>query len=98
MCLAIFWVVTKNKDIKRYNRSLTEEIKWNTKKKKKIDCYKGGASQIAQDVKNPHINAGDTKDAGSIPGSGRSPFQYSCLENSMGRGTWWATVHGATKS
>ena len=47
-------------------------------------------------------NAGDT---GSIPGSGRSaregngnPLQYSCLENSMDRGTWWATVHGVAKS
>ena len=42
---------------------------------------------------------------GSIPGSGRSPgegngnpFQYSCLENPMARGAWWATVHGVVKS
>ena len=56
-------------------------------------------------VKNPPANAGDTKDAGSIPGSGRSPavvnsnpFQYSCLENSMNRGGWWATVHGGARS
>ena len=42
---------------------------------------------------------------GSIPGLGRSPgeendypLQYSCLENSMDRGAWWATVHGVTKS
>ena len=46
-------------------------------------------------------NAGDM---GSIPGSGRSPgegngnsLQYSCLENSMDRGAWWATVHRVTK-
>ena len=45
-----------------------------------------------------------TGDSGSIPG-GRSPgvengnpLQYSCLENSMDRGAWWATVHGAAKS
>ena len=45
------------------------------------------------------------RDVGSIPGWGRSPeggngnpFQYSCLENSMDRGAWWATAHGATKS
>ena len=45
------------------------------------------------------------KDLGLIPGSGRSPgegngnpFQYSCLENSMDRGAWQATVHGVTKS
>ena len=44
------------------------------------------------------------KDLGLIPGSGRSPeegngnpFQYSCLENSMDRGAWWATVHGVAK-
>ena len=53
-------------------------------------------------VKNPPANAGE---AGSIPGSGRSPgegngnpLQYSCLENPMDRGAWWATVHGVTKS
>ena len=49
-------------------------------------------------VKNPPVNAGD---AGLIPGSGRSPgerncnpLQYSCLENSMDRGAWWAITHG----
>ena len=47
----------------------------------------------------------DTRDMGSIPGSGRShgvgngtPFQYSCLGNPMDRGPWWATVHGVAKS
>ena len=56
-------------------------------------------------VKNLPADAGDIKGAGSIPGSGRSPggghgnpLQYSCLENSMDRGTWWATVHGVAKS
>ena len=56
-------------------------------------------------VKYPLANAGDTGDAGLIPGSGRSPgvgngnpLQYSCLENSMDRRTWWAPVHGVTKS
>ena len=45
------------------------------------------------------------EDTGSIPGSGRSPgggygnsVQYSCLENPMDRGTWWATVHRVTKN
>ena len=44
-------------------------------------------------------------DPGSIPGSGRSPgegngnpLQYSCLENPMDRGAWWATIHGVAKS
>ena len=52
-------------------------------------------------VKNPPASAGDT---GSIPGSENSPgegngtpLQYSCVENSMDRGTWQATVHGVTK-
>ena len=49
--------------------------------------------------KNLPTNAGDTRDTGLIPGLGRSPgegngtpLQYSCLENSMGRGAGWATV------
>ena len=57
------------------------------------DYYVPGSSV----VKNMPANAGDTKDVGSIPGSGRStggghgnPFQYSCLENPMDRGAWWA--------
>ena len=48
--------------------------------------------------KESACNAGDTGDVGSIPESGRSPgegngnpLQYSCLENSMDRGAWWAT-------
>ena len=56
-------------------------------------------------VKNPPADAGDVRDAGSIPGSGRSPggghgnaLQFSCLENPMDRGAWWATVHGVTES
>ena len=56
-------------------------------------------------VKNPPANAGEIKDAGSIPGLGRSPgggngnpLQDSCLENPMDRETWRATVHGVTKS
>ena len=56
-------------------------------------------------VKNLPANEGDTGDAGSIPGSGRSPavgngnpLQYSSLENSMERGVWQATVHRVAKS
>ena len=56
-------------------------------------------------VKNPPVNAGDVRDVGSIPGSGRSPregngntLQCSCLENSMDRGTWWAIVDGVSES
>ena len=56
-------------------------------------------------VKNPLANAGDTRDAGSIPGSGSSlgkengnPLQYYCLENSIDRGDWQLTVHGVAES
>ena len=51
-------------------------------------------------VKSPPANAGDLRDGGLIPGSGRSPgeghgntLQYPCLENPMDRGAWRATVH-----
>ena len=54
-------------------------------------------------VKNLPVNAGDTRDPGSIPGSGRSPggghtLQYSCLENPTDRGAWRAMVHRVSKS
>ena len=53
-------------------------------------------------VKELSTNAGAVGDTGSVPGTGRSPgggnpLQYSCLENSMDRGPWQATVHGVTK-
>ena len=43
-------------------------------------------------------SSADTGDTGLIPGLGRYPLQYSCLENSMDRGVWWVTVHGVTES
>ena len=55
-------------------------------------------------VKNPPASAGDRREVGSIPGLGRSPggghgnpLQYSCLENLMDRGAWWATVRRIVK-
>ena len=63
-----------------------------------------GASQVALVVKNLPANAGDIKDMGLIPGSGRSPggghgspLQYSCLDNPMDREAWLATVHRVAK-
>jgi len=60
---------------------------------------------VAQQVKNPPVSAGDTKDVGLVPGSVQSPgggkgnpFQYSCLKNPMDRGAWWATVQRVAKS
>ena len=56
-------------------------------------------------VKNLLAHAGDIKNTGSIPGSGRSPggvlgnpLQYSCLENPVNRGVWRATVHRVAES
>ena len=56
-------------------------------------------------VKNLPANVGDTRNSGSIPGSGKwlggghgSPLQYFCLENPMDRGAWQAIVHGIAKT
>ena len=64
-----------------------------------------GAFQVALAIKSPPVSAGDIRDVGSIPGSGRSLrgghgnlLQYPCLENPMDRGAWWATVLRVTKS
>ena len=63
------------------------------------------SSQVALVVKNPPANEGGARDSDSISGSGRfpevrrsNPLKYSCLENSMDRGSLWATVHGVTES
>ena len=55
-------------------------------------------------VKNPPANVGDVRDAGLTPRSGKSPggghdnpLQYSCLENPMDRGVWWATLYRVTE-
>ena len=60
---------------------------------------------VGQRVKNPPASAGDVRDAVSVLGLGRSPgegngnpLQYSCLENPMDKGAWWATVHEVAKS
>ena len=64
------------------------------------ECLVGFSSSSAG--KESACNAADP---GSIPGSGSSPgegigypLQYSCLENPMDRGAWWARIHGVTKS
>ena len=59
----------------------------------------------SSDGKESSCNVGDVRDLDSIPGSGGSsgegnghPFQYSCLEDPVNRGAWWATVHGVAES
>ena len=63
------------------------------------------ACQVVLVVKNPPANARDLRDAGLIPGSGRSPgggdgnpLQYYCLEKPLDRGAWWATVQSCKES
>ena len=70
-----------------------------------LDDGNQGVSQVVVVVKNPPAILGDIRDVGLIPGSGGSPgeghgnpLQYSCLENPMDRGAWWATVHRIIKS
>ena len=67
--------------------------------------WKNQASQVVLEIKNLSSNAADIRDAGLIPGSGRSPagghgnpLQHSCLENPMDRGAWWASGHEVAKS
>ena len=62
-------------------------------------------SHVVPVVKTLPASTGDARDVGLVPGWGRfpgvgnsNPFQYSCLENSMDRGTWRVTVHGLAKS
>ena len=68
------------------------------------EIYQKDWTQVAPVVKNLPTNAGDTRDSASIPGweddwcRKRHPLQYSCLENSIGRGIWQVTVHGVAKS
>ena len=61
-------------------------------------------SQVMLLVNNSSARARDLRDAGSIPGLGRSsgggygnPLQYFCLENPMDRGAWWAIINGVAK-
>ena len=66
-------------------------------------CWKHN-TEVPTSGKEPACNAGDTRDEGFIPGSGRSPggrhgnsLQHSCLQNPTSRRAWWASVHGVTK-
>ena len=79
-----------------YTKQITnKDVQYNT----------GGASRVVLVVKNLPANAGEARDMGSIPGSGRppggghdNPLQYSCLGNPMDRRAWWLIVHGVAKN
>ena len=87
--------------MKRKRKGKKREKRTNMGKKNK----KWNASQVALVVNNPPPSTGDIRDAVLILGLGRSsgrghgnPLQYSCLEDSMERGAWQATVQGVAKS
>ena len=70
-----------------------------------FNFHRGAGSPGSAVVKNLPASTGDARDVGSVSGSGRSPgegngnpLQYSCLEISMGRGAWQATVHRVVKN
>ena len=81
---------------------------WCSQKKPKTNKQKQGfpsAGSYSLVIENLSANAVDVRDMDSIPGLGRStgrghgnPRQYSCMENPMDRGAWWATVHTIAKS
>ena len=82
---------------------LQNTIKYHTELQR--DQRNDWASQVVLVVNNLPANAGGGGDVGSIPGSGRSlgdghsnPLQYSCLENPIDRGAWWATIHRAAQN
>ena len=89
------WFIAQLMIIKQTPRNSSES---ETPKTGQVPLF--GTSQVASVVKNPPVNAGGTRDVGSIPGLGRSPgvgngnpLQYSCLGHPMDRGVWRATVH-----
>ena len=68
------------------------------------DIIQEAVIKIIPKKKNLPANTGNIRDLGLIPRSGRYPgvgngnrFQYACLENPMGRGAWWSTVHGVAR-
>ena len=83
------WMDGERKEVERRGRAIVDKMT-------SLDFHGGS------DSKESACNAGDL---GLISGLGRSPreengnsLQYSCLENSMDKGVWWATVHGVAKS
>ena len=88
-------------------RSLVEHSPWGHKESDtaKQLTLSPRTSEEAPVVEKLPANAGDVRNASSIPGSERSPgegndnpLQYSCLGNPMDRGAWWSVVHGVTNS
>ena len=94
------YLISYTQSIKQFQYLLKCLALWIKFSYYKLWGFPGGASG-----KEPACNAGDTRDVGLFPRSGKSPggphsnlFQYSRLENPMDRGAWRATVHGVTES
>ena len=74
-------------------------------KRRRCPAWEVGLRECGKGTDLMEASACNVGDSGLIPGSGRSPgegngkpLQYSCLENSMDGGAWWATVHGVAES
>ena len=84
------------------NSSLVRHSFLYTEAEKAMIPHLQGVSGVTSGKQPAPANAGDIRDVGLIgrsPGEGNgNPLQYSCLENPMDRGAWWATVHWVTKS
>ena len=101
-----FWKVVTYEflEIKNYSWWRGSEGCWNDSKGLRVYKLSWWVSQVALAVKNPFVNAGELRDTGLIPGSGRSPggehgnpLQYSCLENPMDRGAWMSKSVGSQR-
>ena len=82
----------------------TGHIPWENHNSKR-HMYPLGTFRLPTSGKEPACQYRRCRESGLVPGLGRSsgegngnPLQYSCLENPMDRGVWWATVHGVSKS
>ena len=102
-----FWDPIRDRLCSEWGKGLARELK-STQEMAQLKfnflIYKMGF-QVALMVKSPPANVGDIRDVISIPGLGRcpegphgNPLQYSCLENPMDRGAWWAIVPRVAKS
>ena len=82
---------------------LYEKLRKKISQRLVIDCIRVGGAGFSDGavVKNPPADAGDMglilRLGRSTGGGNGTPLQYSCLENPMDRGAWWATVHGVAK-
>ena len=99
ICIISTWLKTRYRDFP--GGPVVRALHFQCRRHRSVACQAPGGTV----VKTRPANARDVRDAGSIPGSGRSPrgghgnpLEYSCLENPMDRGAWQVIVCGVTKS